>query len=129
MKKIAIIYLDNHSLKNTVAKENVFQRLIMELENEGKVLKEIKMFSGEKRAYFDDDSIIFTLPFSRACQTRGVRLTHLYIDESIKNIENGEIFINEVFLPYLVHLDHLRDEYEIEGKPLDRVNYYSPDNM
>lgn len=129
MKKIMIVYLDNYSLKNTVAKENVFQRLIVELENEGKMLNKITMLDGEKRAMFDDGSIVFTFPVSRAGKTKGMRVTHLYIDESIKNIENGQVFINEVFLPCLVHLDHLSDEYEIEEKPLNRVNYYSPDNM
>ena len=129
MKKIMIVYLDNYSLKNTVAKENVFQRLIVELENEGKMLNKITMLDGEKRAMFDDGTMVFTFPVSRAGKTRGMRVTHLYIDESIKNIENGQVFINEAFLPCLVHLNHIRDEYEIEGNPLDRVHYYSPNNL
>lgn len=96
-KLILITYLNNGNFQSQVATEHIFNQVVEDLIEEGKLVESSVLNRFDKRILFDDGSKVMCVPFSMA--RAGMRFTHVYIDEELQNIPNGKDLIYECILP------------------------------
>lgn len=118
-KKILIVY---NSIGNGFAKkESLFNELINELVSEGRTVSHYLQATKNKSVTFKDGSKIMAVPF--ATGLIGIRVTHLYVDDSIYNLQNGEQYVNEALKPTVIRSDNYQNMYA-EGSQEDRTFIY-----
>jgi hypothetical protein len=103
VKRILITYLNNGNLKSQVAKEYLFNKIVNDLISENRVVEyEYKNTSMqfEKRVRFEDGSSVICVPFSLA--NKGMKVTHVFIDEELSKLPNGREIIYEGILPSVI---------------------------
>ena len=112
-KKILIVYLKGF-LGDIASREIMFNKLIDELIGEGRLLKSLT----RTKALFDDGTRVTIAKFS--ANLVGTRVTHVYIDDKITKLENGNMLINAVIRPLVVP-EGVYEKLEVVGSPTERI--------
>lgn len=94
-KKIAIIYIPNR-LDSISSAEKIFSKIVSELKDSGLEVKH----SNKVLTLFDNATKVEKAPFSKAII--GMKVTHMYIDNNILELEGGKQFVNEALIPCVI---------------------------
>lgn len=113
-KMILITYLNNGDIANVVAKEVMFNKILADLTNDGREVSFTSISPKSKQVNFDDGTKLLVEPFGSA--RHGMRVTHIYVDESIMFIPRGEEVFKKAYMPCVVSGDY--QNWDTEG---DRV--------
>lgn len=125
--KIIMLIYNNNDMKSMSRTERQFTYLINDLTSRGGQLE----YVNKHTAKMNDGTMIYKIPFGR--QSKGIRITDLYIDESVSNLENFDKYIENVLLPMVLE-ENKYINLEVNGSRKDRVkifnekevrNYYS----
>ena len=119
MKRILITYLNNGNLQSQVSKEMMFNRILNDMIEEGREVESTVLQPLSKSVLFDDGSKLLCYPISSA--NKGLRCTHVFIDNNITNKPNGMKAIYESIVPTL---NWESAQFDTSGS---RLNYFSFD--
>jgi hypothetical protein len=120
-KKIALIYV-NSLIGSITHSERTFNKIVKDLVSEGRVIRS----STSEKIKFEDGTIVVKLPFTNSLVGR--RFTHLYIDEQIFELQNGEKYVNEALLPSIVKSGNYAG-LDVEGTAKERVKTFSKNGI
>lgn len=111
-KKILITYLGNGNIKSQVSKEYLFNRVVSDLIEEGKIVADTMVTQREKRIRFADGSSVICVPFTMA--NKGMKVTHVFIDRELSELINGNEIIQENILPSVINWE--TENFDISDK-------------
>lgn len=94
-KRIAVVYIPNR-LDSISSAEKIFSKIVSELEDSGLEIKH----SNKVLTLFDNATKVEKVPFGKAMI--GMRITHMYIDNNVLELEGGERFVNEALMPCVI---------------------------
>ena len=115
-KIIAIVYQPN-AIGSVSKAEKMFRDIFSEMEEEGKEVRN----SADNYVAFEDGSKIFKVKMGEALIGR--RVTHLYVENSIKNVENGEEFVNVALKPFVISQGDYAN-IDASDSVNDRIKYF-----
>jgi len=110
-KLILITYLNNGNFQSKVAKELIFNQVMEDLIKEGRNVESSTFRQFDKKVLFDDGTKVMCVPFSMA---RGVRFTHVYVDEELESLPNGKDLIYELIVPSMLQSNI--GQYDVSDK-------------
>lgn len=113
-KRVLIMYLGNGNVKSEIAKELMFNRMVNEMIEEGREVKNSLLQPKTKSITFDDGSKLMLFPFSNV--QKGFRVTHIFLDAEIAFLPNGDKLINEKIKPCIINGE--REDFDTSGKQL-----------
>lgn len=119
-KKIGIFYAIN-SFRSLAVTEHLFYTVLQTLVAEGRTIKTTVKNKLGIITTFECGTKITMQPFTE--NAKDLRLTHLYIDETILNLGGGDQYVRENLLPMVVG-EGLYQNVEAFGKAVDRVEVY-----
>lgn len=119
-KKIAIVYAE--SLKGVARAEKMRHKIINDLIEEGRVVRE----SNALLTLFTDGTRIDV--FKMGALLIGRRVTHLYIDCGVFDLENGKQYVKEALAPFVVHGTGYKS-VDAEGKGIERMFIFNSDEV
>ncbi len=119
-KKILIVHSTFGSIESSVGDRIMFEKILLDLTEEGRTVKAVTRSTTHSRAIFNDGSEIVMTPIGKSILGR--RQTHVYIHDSIRSMKNGELMIEELYKPCLSSFD---DSFDITG---DRICTYKVTN-
>lgn len=99
-KRILITYLNNGNMSSQVSKEVMFNRVLNEMIDDGREVKHTTLTPNSKSVLFEDGSKIYLYPIS--VSNKALKVTHIFLDESIKSIPNGMELVTESVIPCLM---------------------------
>lgn len=120
-KKIIIYYLKGVG-NNVATVEKMFATVVMEMSAEGRQIRYINKDS----ATFEDGTRVEKVPFGM--HLLGTRATHIYIDEEILKLKNGNAVVNEVVLPVIVNEGNYKT-LDAVGKPIERIMVFNNEGV
>lgn len=100
VKKILVTYLKSGTLEGEVARAMMFEKVVTDLEAEGKVIKDVISNEFQQTVIFEDGSQVDSLPFGIGLRVG--RITHAYVDASFTTIPNGIESVQKVVFPMLM---------------------------
>lgn len=112
-KRVVIVYNPN-KLSSISSTEKVFHNIISDLKNNGEKFRILH----NKRAIFESGTKVEKVPFGASLL--GQRITHLYIDESVMDLDNGDKFVYEILLPCVIPYGNYIN-LDVDGDIKDRV--------
>jgi hypothetical protein len=99
-KKILIVY--NPSFEGITTREAMLSKVVSDLVNEGRKVSKMNKsnYNSYTNVVFEDGTKVQMLPIGK--YAIGMRVTHLFIDKSIYEIENAKQFVNEALISCVV---------------------------
>lgn len=96
-RKIVIIYRnkDGYSFKHKKVFSKILNHQIKEYDRKPSTID-------EDMAIFNDGTTIYSFPILKINELINKRATHIYIDDSIVELESWERFYNKVILPMMI---------------------------
>jgi hypothetical protein len=117
IKKIAFVFASMFS-HNVGFVEKRKRELVDELIDEGRVVKSWD----EKRVLFEDGTSIDFISFGDIMNGR--RFTHLYMDETIFDLTNGKVLIDNVYIPTVIPKGSYTSLY-VQGDKEERIYIFN----
>lgn len=117
-KRILITYFPNGNMASEVGKEILFERLRDEMIIEGREVLNTTLQQKSKSVKFDDGSSLMVFPVG--VSLHGLRTTHIFVDEQIKDITGGDSKFENALKSTL-----LTGEYEQYDTSGERVQTFS----
>lgn len=112
-KRIGIAHSGN--LESLGVVEKLFKTIVSSLEEEGREIR----FDRQNTVMFEDGTIVSK--FKAYGEGLGRKHTHLYIDQSVFNLENGDQLVMAHLVPTLMYGDSYSSSFDIEESFKRRV--------
>lgn len=126
-----ILYTNTKDLQSIGAMEAMTHQVIDSLKRDGKEVRTQSQTSKGKMYTFSDGSTLSVLPFGNA--VIGMRITHLYVDETVKLMPNAKTYLNEAVTPFILQHPIGTEEMgyadlNLRGLREERIRYYGIHN-
>lgn len=112
-KRIAIIYNPNR-IDSISSAEKVFHNIINSIKNEGNKVS----ISNEKAVIFKNGTKVEKISFGKDVLNK--KVTHMYVDSNIMELEGGKNFLFETLIPYVISNKNYVN-LDVVGEREDRV--------
>jgi hypothetical protein len=112
-KRVAIVYLKGF-MDNIASRQLAFNKVVNDLISEGRVVKT----STQTMTIFEDGTKVTLVPFG--ANLVGMRITHLYVEDTVVNLSNGKKMFQEILLP-MVMPEANYIHFEVEGSIKSRT--------
>lgn len=123
MKKNIVVLFSNLKDITTIAKsEAMVATVVRDMKKEGKEVFEMKRDSDSRSYTFTDGSRLYIKTFGAAI--KGFRITHLYVDQEALDMVDGERYIKENVLPFMMLEEDEFVEYDVAEHPDTRVRTF-----
>jgi hypothetical protein len=116
-KRILLVYVKGF-IDNLASTERAFNEVINELVSEGRVIHS----STQTTTKFEDGTTVTRIPFGKGMA--GARITHLYLDEKLFELQSGEKYVKEALFPLVVQ-EGSYVNFDAQGKPMERIKVFS----
>lgn len=124
-KKIILIVYLKLRMGSIASKELMYNTIVKDLRDQGREI--VKSFANvdSTTTVFDDGTKVDLIPFGQ--KLKGARVTHLYIDDTILALANGNHFVKERLLPLVISGENYTD-FDVEGSSNERVKSFNSVN-
>lgn len=112
-KRIAIIYNPNR-IDSISSAEKVFHNIVNNLKNEGNKVS----ISNEKAVIFKNGTKVEKISFGKDVLNK--KVTHMYVDSNIMELEGGKNFLFEALIPCVISNRNYVN-LDVAGEREDRV--------
>ena len=110
-KHVLITFVDNGNFQSIISKEAMFNKVMKEFKDDGRVVSNEFITKSYKYVDFEDGSTIKLMPFG---VIRGAKYTDIYVDKASLLLPNGEQLFYEI-------VDFNRDKESFK----DRIKLFS----
>jgi hypothetical protein len=129
MKKqhILITYVNKNDIPSISKRERIFKDTIKRFTDRGLSLIEVTKDSKSQTATFNNGSAIIMMSFG--VSSVGMRFTHLFVDEEVFAVPNGEKYVSELIFPQLMRdSEGSTSTYDLSEPADERIKFFKVEN-
>lgn len=126
MKKqnVLIAYVNNGDIKSISKRERAFKAVIQQMTDAGLKLSGMTKNSKSQTANFHDGSKVKLISFG--VSVFGERFTHIFVDEEIMDVPNGQQYVSQVLFPQIMIKS--QNGYEVSDSFDNRIQFFTLEN-